>query len=259
MPESEPTTPPSPASDREVLRWAARETLPCVVVLPGKRIWGRSYVIDLRETGPRPQLSVAQPADLLTRELRPLQAGESVRLWSVRQGQPFRASGFVLGAGVIESRDAGPVVAATLRLPNRLFDSETTMGRSLRSDEVSVRVAASVLGEDEPDPATTLFERWMDPRGVSEERGGGHLVEVSRRSFTLSLPRGRAPALLPGARLMLRIELPDSELRTDVECRVVVAFPYGQHVLVGMTMGAVADGTSKGEHREVVRRLAELV
>ncbi|MCO4769345.1 MAG: hypothetical protein KDA24_04890 [Deltaproteobacteria bacterium] len=246
-------------SDRDTLRWAAREMLPCVVVLPGRRIWGRSYVIDLREGGPRPALAVAQPSDLLTRELRPLQAGESVRIWSVRDSRPFTASGFVLGAGVAESRSAGPVVAASVRLPRRLFESGSLLFRSVRTEGVSLRISAAVLDEDGPMGRTTLLERWLEPAGAWSARGGGHLVELSRRSLTLSLARADAPALLPGARLELQLELPDDGLRTTVEARVDVAHRHGDQVLVGMALGDVGASTSADEHREVVRRLGALI
>jgi len=245
-------------SDRDTLRWAARETLPCVVVLPGRRVWGRSYVIDLREGGPRPQLAVAQPADLLTRELRPLNPGESVRIWGVRAGRPFTVSGFVLGAGVVESRTAGPVVAASVRLLERLFESGSVLFRSVRVDGVSLRLSAAIVGTEGPMERKTLLERWLEPTGVWNERGGGHLVELSRRSMTLSLARDDAPALLPGARLELTVELPDDDLWTTVEARVSVAFPYGNRILVGMELREVSPSTSRAEHREVLRRAGSL-
>jgi hypothetical protein len=255
---SEPDDLESPAeSDRDTLRWAARETLPCVVVLPGRRLWGRSYVIDLRETGPRPQLAVAQPADLLTRELRPLLAGEAVRIWSVRAQRPWTAAGFVLGSGVVESRAAGPVVAASVRLPDRLFESGTVLFRSVRTGGVSLRISAAVVDATGPLQHVTLLERWLEPAGAWAERGGGHLVELSRRSLTISLPRGGA-GLLPGARLELRVELPDDGLRTTVEARVSVAFPYGDQQLIGMALGDVSPSTSSAEHREVIRRAGAL-
>lgn len=246
-------------SDRDTLRWAAREMLPCVVVLPGRRLWGRSYVIDLREGGPRPALAVAQPSDLLTRDLRPLQPGESVRIWSVRGGRPFTASGFVFGSGVAESRTAGPVVAASVRLPRRLFESGNRLFRAVRSERESLRLSAALLDAEGPVAPTTLLERWLQPAGAWGERGGGHIVELSRRSLTLSLPRTEAPALLPGARLEVRIELPDDGLRTTVEARVSVAHAHGEQVLVGMSLGEVAPSTSGAEHREVVRRVGALV
>jgi len=246
-------------SDRDTLRWAAREMLPCAVVLPGRLTWGRSYVIDLREGGPRPALAVAQPSDLITRELRPLTAGESVRIWSVRAGQPFTVRGFVLGSGVAESRSAGPVVAASVRLPQRLFESGAELFRSVRVDGVSLRISAAVLGGEGPVRRKTLLERWLEPAGAWSERGGGHVVELSRRSLTISLPRAEAPALLPGARLELRIELPDDGLATTVAGRVSIAFPQSDQVLVGMSLGDVVGGTSSAEHREVVRRVGALV
>lgn len=245
-------------SDRDTLRWAARETLPCVIVLPGRRVWGRSYVIDLREGGPRPQLAVAQPSDLLTRELRPLNPGESVRVWGVRAGRPFTVSGFVLGAGVVESRTAGPVVAASVRLLERLFESGSVLFRSVRVEGVSLRLSAAIVDTEGPMERKTLLERWLEPTGVWNERGGGHLVELSRRSVTLSLARDDAPALLPGARLELAVELPDNGLRTTVEARVSVAFPYANQILVGMELGEVSSYTSSAEHREVLRRVGAL-
>jgi len=246
-------------SDRETLRWAARETLPCVVVLPGRKVWGRSYVIDLREGGPRPQLAIAQPSDLLTRELRPLTAGESVRIWSVRSGRPFTVSGFILGAGVVESRTAGPVVAASVRLPERLFESGSYLFRAVRTSGVSLRLSGAIVNEDGPRDRITLLERWLEPSGAWNERGGGHIVELSRRSVTLSLSRAEAPGLLPGARIQLTVALPDAGMRTTVQARVAVAFPYGDQILVGMSMGDVSASTSTAEHREVIRRVGGLV
>ena len=247
------------SSDPELLRWAARETLPCAVVLPGRRAWCRSHIVSLREDGPRPHLAVAQAVDLRTRELRVLQAGESVRLWSVRDGQPFCARGFVFGTGVVESRSAGPVASALIRLPHRLFASGTLLRRPLQRERTAIRVALAPRGPDRVMPSHTILERWQEPSGAWAGRGNGHLVEVSRRSLTLSLPQSEPQVLLQGARLRLEISLIEEELRTVAAARVAVTWSFGDQVLYGIVLEGQEPSISGEEHREVLRRFAELV
>lgn len=247
------------SSDPELLRWAARETLPCAIVHPGRRSWCRSTVVALREDGPRPHVAVAQAIDLRSRDLRVLQPGESVRLWSVRDGQPFCARGFVFGTGVVESRSAGPVAAALIRLPHRLFASGTLLRRPLQRERTAIRVALAARGPQGGVASHTILERWQEPSGAWAGRGRGHLVEVSRRSLTLSLPRSEEPILLQGARVRLEISLIEDELRTSADARVAVTWSFGDHVLYGLVLDGQEDSVSPEEHREVLRRFAELV
>lgn len=258
---AEPAADPSSlavSSDPELLRWAAREALPCAIVLPGKRAWCRSTVVDLREDGPRPHVAVAQAIDLRSRELRVLQAGDSVRLWSVRDGQPFSARGFVFGTGVVESRSVGPVTSALIRLPHRLFASGTLLRRPLQREQTSIRVALAPRGPALV-PTHTVIERWQEPSGAWAGRGRGHVVEVSRRSLTLSLPRSDEPVLLQGARLRLQIDLIEDELRTVAEARVAVSWSFGDQVLYGLVLESEEPSVSPEEHREVLRRFALMV
>jgi len=247
------------SSDPELLRWAARETLPCAVVLPGRRSWCRSQFVALREDGPRPHVAVAQAVDLRSRELRVLQAGESVRLWSVRDGQPFCARGFVFGTGVVESRTAGPVAAALIRLPHRLFASGTLLRRPMQRERTAVRVAIAVRGPGGQISSHTVIERWQEPSGAWAARGNGHMVEVSRRTLTLSLPRSAEPVLLQGAGLRLEINLIEDELRTVADARVAVTWSFGDQVLYGIVMDKEEPSVSSEEHREVLRRFGEMV
>ena len=94
--------------------------MPCVLVRPGRPGWSRSFLVDLRDEGPRPQLAVAQPVDLPTGEPAPVGVGETLRVWSVHDGEPWQVQGHVSHIGVVESRGAGPVHAARLTLPWRL-------------------------------------------------------------------------------------------------------------------------------------------
>ena len=249
----------APSSDRDLLRWAARETLPCVVTRPGRRSWGRSYVIELREDGPLPHLAVATPSDLRGGGLRPMQPGETVCLWSVRDGQPFSARGFVLGSAVVESRSAGPVPASIVRLPHRLFSSGRTLGAPVRDDAGSVCIDVAGLGHDGEQLPRTVYERWMEPRGSWASRGGAHLVEASRRSLTLSVPRATRPALLAGAQVLLGFTLADVGMRTRVFAQVVSAVTIDDHLHVGLALGGPTESSSAEEHREVVLRLAAML
>ncbi len=247
------------SSDPELLRWAARETLPCAVVLPGRRAWCRSQFVALREDGPRPHLAIAQAVDLRSRELRILQPGESVRLWSVRDGQPFCARGFVFGTGVVESRSAGPVAAALVRLPHRLFASGTLLRRPMLRERTAVRLALAARGPSGELTSNTVIERWQEPSGAWAARGNGHLVEVSRRSLTLSLPRREEAVLLQGAGLRLEINLIEEELRTVADARVAVTWSFGDQVLYGIVVDRPEPGVSEEEHREVLRRFSGMV
>ena len=76
----------------------------------------------------------------------------------MRGGRPFTASGFVFGSGVAESRTAGPVVAASVRLPRRLFESGNQLFRAVRSERESLRLSAALLDAEGPVAPTTLLE-----------------------------------------------------------------------------------------------------
>jgi len=242
-------------SDRDTLRWACREAIPCAVLLPGLRFWGRSFHVDLREGAPRPHLAVAQPTDLQDGRLRPLRAGDSVRLWSVRDGRPWHIDGFVSGVSVVEGRGCGPVEAAVVRLPYRLLETDRRLGPS---EEPTDRIRLSIAAEG-PDGAirpVTLLETWHGPGRGTSRRGAGHIVELSRRSLTFSAPLASPLRLLRGTGLELTVELPEPELVTRAAARVTAVMEWGEQVLYGLAVGAHAPSISAEEHRETLRRAA---
>lgn len=239
---------PGEPSDRDTLRWACRQAMPCVVVRAGRAGWGRSALVDLREDGPRPQLSVAQPLDLSTGAPAPLGAGESVRIWSVRDAEPWGLSGVVGSVGVVEGHVSGPVEAARVVLPYRLLKTDRRLGHGA---EVGLRVA--LAGDGEP-AGSTLLERWLAPSGEPVTRGPAHVVELSRRAFTFSVPLGHGPLHLPGSWLRLRVELPAAGLAAVTHARVQAVFECDEHLLYGLSLAGPDAGTCDDEHRDVVRR-----
>lgn len=243
---------PEAWSDRETLRWACREGIPCGVVVPGRSFWGQSFYVDLRVGGPRPQLAIAQPIDLVTRKLRPLRAGDSVRLWSVHDDRPYTLEGFVSSVAVIEGASR-PVDAALLRLPYRLLETESR----LAAEPPPLRVELATVGPDGPREFVTLSDSWFDLEGGRSSRGGGHLLELSRRTFSFSAPLAGPLMLLAGVRVELRVTLPDLELRTRVAGRVRAVMEWSEHILYGLDLGRPAAEVSAEEHRECLRRAAE--
>ena len=226
-------------SDRDLLRWACREGMACVVSLPGRESWGRSFFVDLRDGGPRPQLAIAQPLDLTrSGRPRPLRSGESVRLWSVRDGRPWHVGGFVAGVRMMETRDDGPVEAALVQLPYRLLETEGPDGQGMSS---------------------ALLETWLDSEGAWVVAGSGYMVDLSRRSFSYSVPVTDRLVMLPGTQLQLEFRLPDLRLRTRVEAVVSVVMDLGGQLFQGLSLGRPSESTSDEEHRETVRLIAATI
>ena len=254
------TAPSDPVpSDRDTLRWACREGIPCGLLLPGHRFWGRSFHVDLRESGPRPQLAIAQPTDLVTGRLRPLASGDSVRLWSVRDGRPWHTDGFVGSVGVIEGRSTGPVEAAIVRLPYRLLATEQRLRPAEDGRASRLRIEVAALGPGDAGSTTTLVDRWVRPDGSWQRRGDGYLAELSRRTMAMSVPLSSSLVFLPGAALRVGLELPDLRLRTRVGARVVASMTFGDQVLYGVALGGPSRSISDDEHRETLRRASALV
>ncbi len=237
----------SARTDRQTLRLACREGVPCVVLRPGRPGWGRSFLVDLRDDGPRPQLSVAQPVDLGTGEAAPLGVGETARIWSVHDVEPWQVQGHVGSVGVVESRGFGPVHAARLTLPWRLQASERRlrprMGPALR---VAVETA------DDPAPRT-LLETWTSPSSEPMRRGPAWLVELSRASLTYSVPLEERRVLLPGSRVQVSVSVGEPVLAVRLPARVEVVFELAEQLLYGLSLGGPVHG-SADEHREVMRR-----
>jgi hypothetical protein len=247
------------ASDRETLRWACREAIPCAVVLPGLPFWGRSHLVDLRESGPRPQLSIAQPTDLQTARAHQLRAGDSVRVWSVRDGQPWHLSGFISAVRIAERRSGDPVQAAVIQLPYRLLvtDRQLAVGGGRSSGRLHVEVAP--LGPDGEGDPITLKERWLGPDGAPSGRGAAHLIELSRRTMCFSLPTDSPMVFLAGSRLRVGVSLPDLGLRTRLHARVDAVMEGASHRLCGLSLFGAVSGISGEEHRETLRKAAHLV
>lgn len=241
-------------SDRDTLRWACRQAVPCGVLLPGRRFWGRSFHVDLREGGPRPRLAIAQPKDLGTGLIRPLRAGDPVRLWSVRDGRPWHLDGAVGSVGVVEGRESGPVDAAIVRLPYRLLATERRLAAADQAPPS--RIEITTVGPEGLGTPRTLREGWLAPDGTPQARGDGHVVELSRRTFAFSLPLRSALFLLPGAEVELAVRLPDLGLSTRASGRVCAVMEWSEHVLYGLALGAPVAGHSTDEHRECLRRAA---
>lgn len=244
-------------SDRDTLRWACQQLIPCAVVLPGLAMWGRSVLVDLREGGPRPHLAIAQLGALGPSRVRDVAAGDTVRLWSSREGRPFHLGGSVAGLTVVEGSD-GPVAAALVRLPFRLHDSERRLGARHDAGIGRLRIDARRLGEQGSGAPRVLQEGWLSPGGEVRHRGNAHVVEIGRRSLTFSLP-ARDADLLPGANLEVGVELPDLALRTRVSAQVVATMAWDDHILFGLSLGGPAVGVSAEEHRETLRRAADSV
>ena len=241
-------------SDRATLRWACRESIPCAVVLPGREFWGRSFMVDLRDGGPRPQLAIAQPQDLNSRAVtRPLRTGDTVRLWSVRQDSPWHLEGFVLGVCVVEGRGPGPVEAALVRLPYRLLATEHQLRPDASPSIPRVRIGVQVGGAEASTASSTLLETWMDEHGRWTSRGDAHIVELSRRTLTFSLPIRSPMVLLPGTHMTVEVTLPDLGLRTRVKGRLVAVMDRGEHMLQGIVLDSPCVGVSDGEHRETLK------
>lgn len=219
-----------------------------MLLRPGHPGWSRSFLVDLREEGPRPQLAVAQPLDLETGRPAPLGVGETVRLWSVHDVDPWQVQGHVSSVGVVESRGAGPVHAARLALPWRLQASER---RLVPRPSPSLRLGMRTPDED---VSRTLVDTWTSPTTEPIRRGEAWIVELSRRTLTWSVPADVAPVLLPGTHVELTLEVREPELRSVVPGRVEVVYELGEQLLYGVALGAPRPGTSADEHRELLRR-----
>ncbi len=244
-------------SDRELLRWACREGLRCAVSLPGRESWGRSFFVDLREGGPRPQLVIAQPTDLQrSGRARPLRSGESVRIWSVRDGRPWHLAGFVAGVRMMETREAGPVEAALVQLPYRLLDTDHQLHSLSSIGAPRAVVLAEAMVGDEYGMAVSLLETWLDSDGAWVTRGGGYLVDLSRRSFSYSVPTTSQLVMLPGTQVRLEFRLPDLRLRTQVDAVVSAVMDFGGQFFQGLSLGRPSQSTSDEEHRETIRLVA---
>lgn len=246
-------------SDRETLHWACREAMPCAVVLPGLPFWGQAHLVDLRENGPRPQLSISQPVDLRTERTHALGVGDSVRIWSVRDGLPWHLSGFICAVRVAERRGRDPVEAAVIQLPYRLLstDRQLAVGGDRASGRLHVEVAPLGPG-GEGDPIT-LRERWLSTEGRPSVRGDAHLVELSRRTMCFSIPADYPVVFLPGSRLRVGVSLPDLGLRTRVHARVDAVMEGAEHRLCGLSLFGSVEAISTEEHRETLRKAAHLV
>ena len=245
-------------SDRDTLRWACREAIPCAVLLPGLRFWGRSFHVDLREGAPRPHLAIAQPLDLRDGVPRPLRAGDSVRLWSVRDGRSWHLDGFVTGISVVEGRGCGPVEAAVVQLPYRLLETDRRLDRS--EDRLErLRIELTAEGPGGEGNSSTLVETWIGSDGSWVQRGHGHVAELSRRTLSFSVPLIAQLGLLRGAALELTVDLPDLDLRTRVSARVAAVMQWGEQVLYGLGLGQPSAEVSADEHREALRRAAAVV
>jgi hypothetical protein len=245
---------PPHRNDRDVLRWACREQVPCGIVLPGRGRWGRSFFVGLREGGPRPVLAVAQPTSLIPGRLRPLRAGRTVRVWSVADDRAFHLTGRVENVRVLESASK-PVTAALIALPWRLLTDARRLSSPVRRGGRRIHVAARRLGDLASAPRT-LLETWVTPEGDAISRGAARVVELTRRSVTFSLPRSAGPLLLPGTALLLSVEVGEGGLRTEVSGRVAAVMACGDHMLHGVDLGGSATEIDPAEHREVFRLAA---
>jgi len=239
-------------SDRATLRWACREAWPCALTLPGRGRWGHTFAVDLRDDGPRPRLAIAQALDLGRGSPLPLAPGATVRLWSTREGTPWQLRASVAARAVVEGRQTGPVDCALLRLPYRL----STRDRHLRAPIGDERIRLDLA---EPGgAAVTLLERWQGASGP-EQRGSAHVVELSRKAWTFSLPVGEAPPLLRGAPVEVGIDLPERGMRTRCAGVVDALFDQGGHRLFGLLLTGPAGDGAEGERREVLRRAAQIL
>lgn len=246
-------------SDRETLRWACREAVPCSVVLPGLPFWGRSHLVDLSESGPRPRLSIAQPMDLQTGQVHQLRAGDSVRVWSVRDAQPWHLSGFISSVRVAERRSGDPVQAAVIQLPYRLLVTDRQLASSGGRSSGRLHVEVAPLGPDGEGDPITLKECWLGPDGAPSGRGDAHLIELSRRTMSFSIPADYPIMFLAGARLRVGVNLPELGLRTRLHARVDAVMEGSDHRLCGLSLFGATDGISSDEHRETLRKAAHLV
>lgn len=246
------SSPPLPA-DRDVLRQACREALPCLLLVPGRTQWGSSLLLSLREGGPRPQLAVAQPVDPRTALVRSLGIGEGVRVVGSRDGSLWTLDASVEGVGVVESAAAGPLSAAILRVPFRLLGAERRLGRGT---EVAPTVTVESIRPGAASWERTLVSTWWTPDGGHERAGSGQLLDVSRRSATLSLPLRDRHWLVRGGGVRLRIQASDPPLQTSVIGRVDVVHRLDEHLILGLTLSEPDAGCSDDEHRELMRSLA---
>jgi hypothetical protein len=228
-------------------------------VLPGLPFWGRSHLVDLRESGPRPQLSIAQPVDLQSDRGHPLRAGDSVRVWSVRDAQPWHLSGFISAVRVAERRGGDPVQAAVIQLPYRLLSTDRQLAVDGGRATARLHVEVAPLGPGGEGEPITLKERWLGPDGKPSVRGDAHLVELSRRTMSFSIPTDYPVVFLVGSRLRIGVSLPDLGLRTRLHARVDAVMEGPDHRLCGLTLFGAVDGISSDEHRETLRKAAILV
>jgi len=215
-------------------------------------------LLDLREGGPRPQLTITQPVDLRTGRVRPLVSGDSVRLWSLYEDRVWRIDGSVRSVGIAEGRGIDPVEAAFLRLPYRLLATEQRLYPS-EAEPGSLGLSAAPLGPDGPGEAVTLRASWLSPAGEPQHRGGARLLEISRRTATFCVPIGTGPAYLPGSELSLRLSIGESPLRTRMHSQVLALMHLADQVLYGLAIAGPEPGVSEDEHRECLRRAAEIV
>ena len=219
-----------------------------MLLRPGRSGWGRSFLVDLREEGPRPQLAVAQPVDLASGMPSPVGVGETVRVWSVHDVEPWQVQGHVSSIGVVESRGAGPVRAARLALPWRLRASERRL-----APRPGPPLRISLLAPED-EGHETLVETWRSPSSEPARRGPAWVVELSRRTLTFSVPADAGRVLLPGSQVQVDLAVGEPDLRSRLPARVEVVFELAEQLLYGLSLGQPAPGTSVEEHRELLRR-----
>jgi len=160
---------------------------------------------------------------------------------------------------IAERRGLEPVQAAVIQLPYRLL----TTDRQLEADTVHtserLHVEVAPLGlEGEGDPIT-LRERLRGPDGKPLARGHAHLVELSRRTMSFSIPVDYPVVFLAGSRLRVGVSLPDLGLRTRLHARVDAVMEGIEHRLCGLSLYGSLEGISQDEHRETLRKAAHLV
>ncbi len=181
-----------------------------------------------------------------------------MRVFGSRDGEPWHFEAWVESHGVVEG-PTGPVNSAILRLPWRLNSAERRLLGPAPSDRPRLAVELLAFGPADVGTPRTLLETWTAPDGISMRRGEAHLVELSRRTASFSLPRTARLWLLPGARVLLSVSLPDLALHTDVVGRVEAVLPQDDVLLHGLSLFEPEPSISADEHREVIRATAEAI